>query len=270
MGCCASTANLPSPISSPAKVADPQQGASRAASHFPVDLQSDTNTISQAPLPSSNGSSWPAHNSAVRTIETTAQTQTQAHPLPDVHLSRPLRNHDTARVQDPPPLAIPTHNERTLVSSPSQRIAGVTAYPPAQPEIGTSSSQPREHGRTRRAASAFRTAPLKKSTSAQLLSQSGTPIPSSQPMTRTMSASGPPPATGSRDRPRKHPSTILGTNQAQAADGDDNQQFTSTLRTVLSHQNRYALGFYFITDNLQLLADSEFSSLERCVLTVRW
>ena len=188
----------------------------------------------------------------MRTVETTAQTQTQAHPLHDAHLFLHLRNHYTVRVPEPPPRAVPVspsiHNEKALVSSPSQHIAGLTAYLPAQPAIGTSSSQPHEHDRTRRAPSAYRSAPLKKSTSAQLLSQSGTPTPSTHSMARTMSAPGPAPGAGSRDRPRKHLPTTLGTNQAQVADGDDNQQFTSTLRKVLSHQNRYAPGFYLITN----------------------
>jgi hypothetical protein len=180
------------------------------------------------------------------------KTQSQSHPLllPDAHLSWPLRNHDTARVAEPPPLVIPaspsTYNETTLVSSPSQRILRVTAYPPAQPEIGTwtQSSQPHEHDRTRRAPSADRYPPsrIKRSMSAQ-------PIRSSHPMARIMSTSGPAPGGGSRDRPRKQPSTTLGINQAQVVDGDDNQQFTSTLRTVLSHQSRYALGFYLVTNN---------------------
>jgi hypothetical protein len=184
------------------------------------------------------------------------KTPSQSHPPPDAHLSWSLRNHNTAQVPESPPLIVPaspsTYNETTLVSSPSQRIVGVTAYPPAQPEIGTwtQSSQPHEHDRTRRAPFAYRPAPspLKKSTSAQLLSQSGTPIPSSHPMARTMSMSGPAPGSGSRDT-RKQPSTTLGINQAQVVDGDDNQQFTSTLRTVLSYQSRYALGFYLVTNN---------------------
>jgi len=116
-----------------------------------------------------------------------------------------------------------------------------------QPKIGTSRSQPHEHNGTGRVPSAYRPVPLKKSMSAQLPSQSGTPAPSSHSMARTMSASGPAPGAGSRDRPRKHPPTTQRTNQAQVADGDDNQQFTSTLRTVLSRQNRYAPGLYLVT-----------------------
>ena len=240
MGCCASTTNPPSPIlSSAPEVPGPLQGASRNAPQVPADPPPNTGAAEQAPLPSSNGSSRPAHDSAVREVETTVQTQFQARPLPDAHLSRPLRNRDTARVPEPPPVAVPPspsiHNEGTLVSSQGQ------------PKIGTLRSQPHEHNGTGRAPSAYRPVPLKKAMSAQLLSQSGTPAPSSHSMARTMSASGPAPGAGSRDRPRKHPPTTQRTNRAQVADGDDNQQFTSTLRTVLSRQNRYAPGLYLVT-----------------------
>ena len=241
MGCSASTAKPPSPILPPAPEVPGLQGASRDAPQVPADPPPNTGAAKQAPLLSSNGSSRPAHDSAVRKVETTVQTQSQAHPLPDPHLSRPLRNHDTARVPDPPPVAVPaspsTHNAGTLVSSPGQ------------PKIRTSSTQPHEHNRIGRAPSAYRPAPLKKSMSAQLLSQSGTPAPSSHNMARTMSASGPAPGAGSRDRSRKHLPTTQGSNQAQVADGDDNQQFTSTLRTVLSHQNRYVPELYLVTND---------------------
>ena len=252
MGCCASAPTPSSPILPAAKVPALLQGATGGASYVPVDPPPDTDMITQAPLPPSNKGSRPAHNSAVRTVETTAQTQTQAYPVPDGLLPLPPRNHDTARVPEPPPRAVPVspsiYNERTLVSSPSQSIAGLTAYPLAQSAIGTLSSRPPEHDRTRCAPSAYRSAPLKKSTSAQLLSQSGTPTSSSHPMARTMSASGLAPGAGSVDRLRRYPSITLGTNQAQVPDGDDNQQLTSTLHTVLSHQNRYAPGFYLLTN----------------------
>lgn len=234
MGCCHSTTNLPS-------TTDPRQGASRDASQVPGDQPPNAGTVGQAPLPSSNGNGRPAHDSALRKVKTTVQTESQAHPLPDTHLSRPLRNHDIARVPEPPPVAVPaspsTHNEGTLVPSPDQL------------KIGTSSSQPHEHNRTGRAPTAYRPVPLKKSISAQLLSQSGTPAPSSYTMARTMSASGSAPAARPRDRPRKHPPTTQGTNQAQVADGDYNQVFTSTLRTVFSHQNKYAPRLYPVTNN---------------------
>ena len=232
MGCCASTANPTSPVSSP--VSDPLQSASRDTPQVSVDPPPNTDTVkqAQAPLPSSNGSSRPAHDLAVRNVKTTVQTQTQAHPLPDAQLSQSPWNHDTARLPEPPPLAVPaspsTHNDGSRVSSPAK--------------IGTSSSQRQQHNRTGHAPSAYRSVPLEKSISAQPLSQSGLPAPSSHNMARTMSASGPAPGAGSRDRPRIHPSATLGTKQAQVAGGDDNQQFTSTLRTVLSHQNRYAPG----------------------------
>jgi len=233
----------PTPILPPTPLPDSLQGAFRDAPQVPADPLPNTGAANQAPLPSSNRSSRPTHDSAVRKVETTVQLQSQAHPLPDAHLSRSLRNHDTAWVPELPPVCVPvspsTHNEGTLVSSP------------AQPKIGTSSSEPHEHNRTGRAPSAYRPVPLKKSMSAQLLSHSGTPTPSSHTtgMVRTMSASGPAPGAGPRDRPRKHPPTTQGTSQAQVADGDDNQLFTSALRTILSHQNRYAPGLYLVTNN---------------------
>jgi len=249
MGCCASKPPFPILLPAP-EVPGPLQDTSRDAP-IRADPSPNTGAEKQAPLPSSSGSSRPAHDSAVRKVETTVKTQSQAHPLPGAHQSRPLQNHDTARVPEPPPVAVPaspsTHNGETVVSSPGQ------------PKIRTSSSQPHEHNRSGRAPSAYRPVPLKKSMSAQLLSHSGTPAPSSHHMARTMSASGPAPDAGSRDRPRKHPSTTQRTNQAQVADGDDNQQFTSVLRTVLSHQNRYAPGLYLVTNksyNCQQIQDS--------------
>jgi hypothetical protein len=227
MGCFASKAHPPSPVS------DSPQGASRDPPRAPVDPPPNTNTAIQAPLRSSNGSSRPARNSAVREVETTVQTQYPVYPLPDAR--------DTAQVPQPPPLAVPaspsTHNGRPLVASP------------AQPNIRTSSSQPHEHDRTRHAPSAYPSGPLKKSMSTQLLPQSALPASSSHIITRTMSASGLAPGAGSRNTPRRHPSTNLGTNHVQVADDEDNQQFTSTLRTVLSSQKRYAPGLYLVTNN---------------------
>ena len=124
MGCCASTANPTSLVSPP--VCDPLQGASRDTSQVSVGPPPNTDTVkqSQAPLPSSNGSSRPAHDLAVHNVEMTVQTQTQAHPLPDAQLSQSPKNHDTARLPQPPPVAVPappsTHNEGTRVSSPAQ------------------------------------------------------------------------------------------------------------------------------------------------------
>jgi len=202
---------------------------------------SEPNTVKQAPLLSSNGSSGPAHDSAPRDIETTEQTPTQAHPRPDAHASSPSGNRVTARVSGPPPLALPaspsSHNGGTLVSSPSRHVAGRTTYPP---KIETPKYQSHEHIGTRPAPSAYQSPSIKKSTSAQPLSRPGLPASSSHPLTRAMSASGSGPEAEPRSKPREHPSTRRA-NTAPVAGADVNQRFPSIVQTVLSGNSRYAL-----------------------------
>jgi len=246
MGCCTSTLEGPSssPSSSPSTTppSDPPHGTP------PTVSSSEPDTVMQAPLLSSNGSSGPAHDLAPRDIETTEQTPSQAHPLPDAHASLPSRNRVTARIPEPPPLALPvspsSHNEGTLVSSPSRHIAVRTAYPPAHHKIEIPKYQPHEHNGTRPAPSACQSPSIKKSTSAQPLSRSGLPAISSHPLTRAMSASGsgPGPEAESRSRPREHPRSTRRANTAPVADDDGNPRFPSIVQAVLvSGSSRYAL-----------------------------
>ena len=210
----------------------------------PLVSSSEPNTVKQAPLLSSNRSSRPVHDLAPRDIETTEQTLSQAHPLPDAHASLPSPNRVTARVSEPPPLALPTspssYNEGTPVSSPSRHIAGRTTYPPAHHKIETPKYQSHEHIGTTPAPSAYQSPSIKKSTSAQPLSRSGLPASSSHPLTRGMSASGSRPEAESRSRPREHPRSTRRANTAPVADADGNQRFPSIVQTVLSGISRYA------------------------------
>jgi len=217
---------------------DPPHGTS------PLVSSSEPNTVKQAPLFFSHGSSRPAHDSTPRDIETTEQTLSQAYPLPDVHASLPSRNRVRARMPEPAPLILPaspsSHNEGTTVSSPSRHIAGMTTYPPAHRKIETSKYQPHEHNRTGHALSAYPSPSIKKSMSAPHLSRSGLPA-SSSPLTRAMSASGSGLEAESRSRPREHPQSTRRTNKVPVANDDGNQRFPSTVRTVLSGNSRYAL-----------------------------
>ena len=240
MGCCASTPTIP--LSPPLSPTTPLPNPTHEVP--PTVSSPEPNKVKRAPLPSSNGSSRPAHESAPRGIETTKQTPSQAQPVPNAHASLPLRNRDTARALDPPSLAVPAptsfHNEGTPDSSPSQRIVGVPAYPPAQHKAETPKYQPHEHNRKRPAPSAYQPPPIKQSMSAQPLSRSGLPTSSPRPLARAMSASGSGPEAGFRNRSRDHSPSTLGTSKAPVAGDDGNQRFPSTVRTVLSDNSRYA------------------------------
>ena len=239
MGSCVSIpSSSPPPPTAP--LPDPPHGTP------PTISSSETNTVKEAPLPSSDGSSRPAHDSAPHDIETTEQSPSQAHPLPDPHAPLPSRNRVTARVPEPPPLALPAspsfHNEGTTVPSPSRHIAGMTTHSPTHHKIETPKYQPHKHNRTRLAPSAYESPSIKKSISADPLSRSGLPASSSHPLTRAMSASGSgsgPEAESSR--PREHPRSTRRANTAPVADDDGNQRFPSIVQTVLSGNSRYVL-----------------------------
>ena len=240
MGCCASTPAIP--LSPPLPTTTPLSNPTHEAP--PTVSSPGPNTVKRAPLPSSNGSSGPAHDLAQRDIETTKQTPTQAQPAPNAYASLPSRNRDTARALQSPSLAVPASpsfpTEGTPVSSPSQRLAGVTTYPPAQHKTETPKHQPHEHNRKRHAPSAFQPPSIKKSVSAQPLSRSGLPAPSSPPLAKAVSASGSGPEAEFRNRPRGHSPSTQGTSKAPVAGDDGNQRFPSTVRTVLSDNSRYA------------------------------
>jgi hypothetical protein len=109
-------------------------------------------------------------------------------------------------------------------------------------------SRPHESDVKRHIPSSYRsTPPVKRSMSAQALSQSGLAGPSSRSMARTTSGSESSSDPKSKDISRKLPrSFTLGTNRVHGAEHNGHPQFPSTVRTVLSDGLRCVPRHYLI------------------------
>jgi hypothetical protein len=219
--------------SSPKNKVHPRK-ASRDAPQAPAVSSPGPNTAKKAPLPSSNGNGGAAYQTDPRKAKTTSPPPSQP-PAPfAVNPPLPPQNCDTA---PSPPLAVPVsspfRNEGTHVSPPSQPVGGTTVSPRAKPIIETSN-------RERRAPSSYRpqAVPVKKSISAQPLPQSGSPVSSLHPVARAMSEFGPPPDANPENMARKQSRSTQEINKV--VNDNSHQRFTSTVRTLLSDNTRYA------------------------------
>ena len=209
--------------------------ASRDAPKAPTFSSSGPNAAKKAPLSSSNGNGGPAHQTDPLKAKTTYPPSSQTSPPFAINPPLPPQNRDTAPA--PPPRAVPVSssfpNEGMHVSPPSQPVGGTTVSPRAEPIMEISN-------RERRAPSSYRpqTVPVKKSISAQPLSRSGSPASSLHPMARAMSEFGPPPDANPENVARNESRSTRGTNKV--VDDNGHQRFTSTVRTLLSDNTRYA------------------------------
>jgi hypothetical protein len=124
-------------------------------------------------------------------------------------------------------------NVKTIRPPPSHPVGGATVSPRAEPIIETSN-------RERHAPSSSRPqgVPVRKSISAQPLSQSGSPASSLHPVARAMSEFGPPPDANPENMARKQSRSTREINKVVNDNG--HQRFTSTVRTLLSDDTRYA------------------------------
>jgi hypothetical protein len=170
-------------------------------------------------------------------------------PAPSSYHPAPIDRSISAQPQSQsrlPPRAVPAsspfHNDGMSLSSPSQRVEGMSVSPPAQLDVETSQSRPYEHGRP----SSYRSTSISRSRSAQPLSHWGPPAPSSPPVAGTMLASRLPPDLQSENLPRK---STLETKEVYIAKDDGHRRFPPMVRTVLSNNLRYAPKRCLITYN---------------------
>jgi hypothetical protein len=212
---------------------------------------------SQAPH-TGNTTSAPSYQGAAGTTTLLVQPNIEHNrpkPTPSSFQSVPINRSKSAQPLSQwglPPQAVlassPPHNDGMFMSLPSQGGGVVAVSPPAQPNVEASMSRPHESDVKRHIPSSYRsTPPVKRSMSAQALSQSGLAGPSSRSLARTTSGSESSSDPKSKDISRKLPrSFTLGTNRVHGAEDNRHAQFPSTVRTVLSDGLRCVPRHYLI------------------------